>query len=181
MLQTCEEFPSLFTAGENLPVPDSGFVYTTEPSETVLDANGVWQKKNGEDWGESSGEIEAGATYRYMTTLKMDGENTTCTLADAVTLKVNDISWTVDYDTMQNSKKTDAYVTVYSPEIVGTYIVSFAAGGGTGAMSDVKGVFGEYTLPECGFTAPSGMRFKAWSVGGAEQAVGDTNDITRIR
>lgn len=175
---TCEEFPSLLTVGENLPAPDSGFVYATEPSEIVLDANGVWQKKNGEDWGEVSGEIEAGATYRYKTTLKMDGENTTCTLADAVTLKVNDISWTVDYDTMQNSKKTDAYVTVYSPEIVGACIVSFAAGGGTGAMSDVKGVFGEYTLPECGFTAPSGMRFKAWSVGGAEKAVGDMVDIT---
>ncbi|MBQ8527498.1 MAG: leucine-rich repeat domain-containing protein [Lachnospiraceae bacterium] len=175
---TCGEFPSLLTVGENLPAPDSGFVYTTEPGETVLDANGVWQKKNGEDWGEVSGEIEAGATYRYKTTLKMDGENTTCTLADTVTLKVNDISWTVDYDTMQNSKKTDAYVTVYSPEIVGACIVSFAAGGGTGTMASVTGVLGEYTLPECGFTAPSGMRFKAWSVGGAEKAVGDMVDIT---
>ena len=176
----CEEFPSLLTAGENLPVPDSGFVYTTEPSETVLDADGVWQKKNGEDWGEASGEIEAGATYRYKTTLKMDGENTTCTLADAdaVTLKVNDISWTVDYDTMQNSKKTDAYVTVYSPETVGTCMVSFAAGGGSGAMSAVKGVFGEYTLPACGFTAPARNKFKAWRVGGVEKAAGETIHVT---
>ena len=175
---TCEEFPSLLTAGENLPVLDSGFVYTTEPSETVLDADGIWQKKNGEYWEEAYGEIEAGDIYRYKTTLKMDGENTTCTLADAVTLKVNDISWTVDYDTMQNSKKTDAYVTVYSPEIVGNCIVSFASGGGTGTMEDVTGVLGEYILPECGFTAPEGMRFKAWSVDGMEKAVSDEIEIT---
>ena len=175
---TCEEFPSLLTAGENLPEPDSGFVYTTEPSETVLDADGIWQKKNGEDWEEVSGEIEAGAIYRYKTILKMDEENTTHTLADAVTLKVNDISWTVDYDTIQNSKKTDAYVVVYSQEIVGTCVVSFAAGGGTGMMASVTGVLGEYTLPECSFTAPEGMRFKAWSVGGVEKAAGDTIDIT---
>jgi len=175
---TCGEFPSLLTAGENLTAPDSGFVYTTEPSETVLNADGVWQKKNGEDWEEASGAIEAGATYRYKTILKMDGENTTCTLADAVTLKVNDISWTVDYDTMQNSKKTDAYVTVYSPETVGTCMVSFAAGGGSGAMSAVKGIFGEYTLPACGFSAPARNKFKAWRVDGVEKAVGETIHVT---
>ncbi len=175
---TCEEFPSLLTAGENLPALDCGFVYTTEPSETVLDADGTWQKKNGEDWEEVSGEIEAGAIYRYKTTLKMYGENTTHTLADAVTLKVNDISWTVDYGTMQNSKKTDAYVMVYSPEIVGTCVVSFVAGGGTGMMAPVTGVLGEYTLPECSFTAPEGMRFKAWSVGDVEKVAGDEIDIT---
>ncbi len=174
---TCDNFPESLTAEETLPVPDSGFIYTTDPGETVLDANGVWQKKNGEEWEDVSGEIEAGATYRYKTTLKMDGENTTCTLADSVTLKVNDTSWTVDYGTMQNSKKTDAYVTVYSPEIVGTCIVSFAAGGGTGTMAAVTGVFGEYTLPECGFTAPDEMRFKAWSVDGVEKAAGETVDI----
>ena len=175
---TCDNFPASLTAGETLPVPDSGFVCATEPSETVLDASGTWQKKNGEDWGEVSGAIEAGATYRYKTTLKMDGENTTCTLADAVTLKVNDISWTVDYDTMQNSKKTDAYVTVYSPETVGTCIVSFAAGGGSGAMSAVKGIFGEYTLPACGFSAPARNKFKAWHVGGVEKSAGETIHVT---
>lgn len=175
---TCDNFPASLTAGETLPVPDSGFVCATEPSETVLDASGTWQKKNGEDWGEVSGEIEAGATYRYKTTLKMDEENTTCTLADAVTLKVNDISWTVDYDTMQNSKETDAYVTVYSPETVGTCMVSFAAGGGSGAMSAVKGIFGEYTLPACGFTAPARNKFKAWRVDGVEKSAGETIHVT---
>ena len=55
-----------------------------------------------------------------------------------------------------------------------TYTVSFDAdGGGTGTMSDVAGVFGEYTLPANGFTAPAGKQFKAWSVDGNEKAVGD--------
>ncbi len=52
-----------------------------------------------------------------------------------------------------------------------TYTISFDADGGTGTMSDVTGVFGEYTLPANGFTAPSDKQFKAWSVEGVEKAV----------
>lgn len=59
-----------------------------------------------------------------------------------------------------------------------TYTVSFDADGGTGTMSDVIGVFGEYTLPACGFTAPSDKQFKAWSVSGVEKAVGDKITVT---
>ena len=59
-----------------------------------------------------------------------------------------------------------------------TYTVSFAANGGTGTMTDVTGVSGEYTLPENGFTAPDGKQFKAWSVGGVEKAVGDKITVT---
>lgn len=53
-----------------------------------------------------------------------------------------------------------------------SYTVSFAAGGGSGTMADVTKVYGSYTLPENGFTAPAGKQFKAWSVGGAEKAAG---------
>ncbi len=53
------------------------------------------------------------------------------------------------------------------------YIISFAANGGTGTMTDVTGVSGEYTLPACDFTAPDGKQFKSWSVGGSEKAVGE--------
>ena len=59
-----------------------------------------------------------------------------------------------------------------------TYTVSFDANGGTGTMADVTGVSGEYTLPENGFTAPSGKQFKAWRVGGVEKAVGDKITVT---
>ena len=59
-----------------------------------------------------------------------------------------------------------------------TYTVSFAANGGTGSMADATGVYGEYTLPANGFTAPAGKQFKAWSVGGVEKAVGDKITVT---
>ena len=59
-----------------------------------------------------------------------------------------------------------------------TYTVSFTANGGTGTMADATGISGEYELPACTFTAPSGKRFKAWSVGGAEKAVGDKITVT---
>ena len=61
---------------------------------------------------------------------------------------------------------------------VPTYTISFAANGGTGTMADVTGISGEYTLPANGFTAPNGMQFKAWSVGGAVKAVDDKITVT---
>ena len=59
-----------------------------------------------------------------------------------------------------------------------TYTVSFDANGGKSTMADVTGISGEYTLPENGFTAPEGKRFKAWSVNGTEKAVGDKITVT---
>ena len=59
-----------------------------------------------------------------------------------------------------------------------TYTVSFDANGGTGTMTDVTNVSGEYTLPANGFTAPDGKQFKSWSVGGSEKAVGDKITVT---
>ena len=53
-----------------------------------------------------------------------------------------------------------------------TYTVTFDANGGTGSMADATGVSGDYVLPVCGFTAPNGKQFKAWSVGGVEKAAG---------
>ena len=54
-----------------------------------------------------------------------------------------------------------------------TYTVTFDANGGTGSMAAASGVSGDYVLPVCGFTAPNGKQFKAWSVNGSEKAVGD--------
>ena len=42
--------------------------------------------------------------------------------------------------------------------------VTFASNGGTGSMLDVE-IKGDYTLPACGFTAPSGQEFAGWKVG----------------
>ena len=58
------------------------------------------------------------------------------------------------------------------------YAITFDANGGSGTMAPVSGIAGEYTLPECTFTAPAGKQFKAWSVGGREKAAGDTITVT---
>jgi hypothetical protein len=44
-----------------------------------------------------------------------------------------------------------------------TYTVSFNRNGGSGKMFDAENIVGEYTLPECTFTAPAGKIFKGWS------------------
>ncbi|GEM_PF-5032353 len=47
------------------------------------------------------------------------------------------------------------------------YTVSFNGNGGTGSMSAVTDVSGSYTLPNCGFTAPSNKAFSGWKAGNA--------------
>ena len=59
-----------------------------------------------------------------------------------------------------------------------TFTVSFDAGDGTGSMTAVTDVSGEYTLPDCTLTAPEGQRFKAWSVNGTEYDAGAKITIT---
>lgn len=64
-----------------------------------------------------------------------------------------------------------------------TYTVSFDANGGEGTMAPVADVSGSYTLPECGFTAPAGKRFKGWALAAdgeviAETTIDITSDIT---
>ena len=45
-----------------------------------------------------------------------------------------------------------------------TYTLTFDANGGTGSMTPIADLTGEYTLPANGFTAPSGRQFKGWSI-----------------
>ena len=45
-------------------------------------------------------------------------------------------------------------------------------------MAAATGIFGDYILPACGFTAPNGKQFKAWSVDGNKKAVGDKITVT---
>ena len=69
-------------------------------------------------------------------------------------------------------------VSVTAP--VTAYTVSFNANGGTGTMEAVTGVSaGAYTLPENGFTAPSGKRFKGWSTEATGEVIeGTTYPVT---
>ncbi len=57
--------------------------------------------------------------------------------------------------------------------------ISFDANGGSGSMSSISDYFGAYDLPECGFTAPLGKRFKAWSISGKEYPVGSTIKVEK--
>ena len=45
-----------------------------------------------------------------------------------------------------------------------TYTLTFNANGGSGTMTPIADLTGEYTLPANGFTAPSGKQFKGWSL-----------------
>ena len=65
----------------------------------------------------------------------------------------------------------------YTVSAAPTYTVSFVSDGGSGTMSAVP-TSGEYTLPACAFTAPSGKQFKCWSVNGEEKAAGEKIIVT---
>ena len=60
-------------------------------------------------------------------------------------------------------KLTDPNATVTPPEVQ-KYTVSFNANGGSGEMAAVEVEEGEYTLPECTFTAPNNKVFAGWEV-----------------
>ncbi len=49
-----------------------------------------------------------------------------------------------------------------------TFTVTFASNGGSGSMTNVA-IKGEYSLPQCGFTAPEGKAFAGWKVGSDEE------------
>lgn len=69
--------------------------------------------------------------------------------------------------------------TTFDVQVVG-YEIIFNANTGSGTMASVEYV-GAYTLPACGFTAPTGKQFKCWAEGsasGTQYAVGYEYDVT---
>ena len=67
-----------------------------------------------------------------------------------------------------------AAVTVGDGEPLEEFTITFDGNGGSGSMASVTVKAGaNYTLPECGFTAPADQEFKAWEIGGTEYEVGD--------
>ena len=60
-----------------------------------------------------------------------------------------------------------------------TYTVKFDPGEGTGTMADITGLVFEQKvkLPECGFTPPAGMQFKAWEFERTELFPGESITI----
>ena len=67
--------------------------------------------------------------------------------------------------------------TTFDVKVVG-YKISFNANDGSGTMTDVEYV-GEYTLPSCGFTAPTGKLFKGWATSANGSVIeGTTYNVT---
>ena len=58
----------------------------------------------------------------------------------------------------------NAIETIPNPQPEPTYTVTFDANGGTGTMTQITGINGQYILPSCGFTAPAGQEFAGWKV-----------------
>lgn len=65
----------------------------------------------------------------------------------------------------------------YIGEVPAQYAITFNAGDGEGEMEGEIIYEGDYTLPECTFTAPEGMMFKAWQIGEEEYQPGDVVTI----
>ena len=80
---------------------------------------------------------------------------------------------------------SDTVVTVGEGTPLADCTITFNAGDGSGSMASVTVKAGtNYTLPECGFTAPDDQEFKAWEIGGTEYKVGDSytvNEHTEIK
>ena len=55
-------------------------------------------------------------------------------------------------------------LTLYAKWTENKYTLTFDANGGTGSITPITDLTGEYTLPANGFTAPSGKQFKGWSL-----------------
>ena len=62
-----------------------------------------------------------------------------------------------------NTPITDS-MTLYAKWTENKYTLTFDANGGTGSMTAIADLTGEYILPSNEFTAPSGKQFKGWSL-----------------
>ena len=58
--------------------------------------------------------------------------------------------------------------------IHGWYTVTFNANGGTGTMDAVENLYGVFTIPENGFTAPEGKQFKGWAYAADGEIISET-------
>ena len=150
----------------------------------------------GEKTGEYYGLLDGGFTYASAPTLVNGAYECTINLNPSAycsqystdtgvvhtvnpNTDVSDLTFTVRYDSETEKwipcgEISTMGIWVTCDKHVVEYTVSFAANGGSGTMDSKTVERGtEYTLPACGFTAPSGKVFKAWSVNDTEKSVGD--------
>lgn len=79
-------------------------------------------------------------------------------------------SWRDDTDSF--FEETDALED--ESQNLSTCLISYNSNGGIGYMESETALVGvPFVLPECGFTAPQGKRFRAWNINGVEVFVGN--------
>jgi len=92
------------------------------------------------------------------------------------------IGWRIG-DSMYNAGDvviidTDTTVTaVWTQAEPLSYTVVYNGNGGRGTMAPQTGVSGDFILPNCGYTAPTGKQFKAYYVNGVYYQPGDVIDV----
>lgn len=78
----------------------------------------------------------------------------------------------------ENGKYTIAYTFPATEPLVQTYEITWDGNGGTGTMTPTPVTNGKLRLPKCSFTPPTGQRFDAWLVNGAQHSSGEEIEIT---
>ncbi len=113
------------------------------------------------EWMLNGNKMSYGETFQGGKTYTLRVRLTTLDeFMESVSVKVNNLSASVkqvDYENTGLLFEKDFYVTPMG------YTVTFDPGLGSGTMAPLTG-YTAYTLPQCGFTAPSGKEFKCWRV-----------------
>lgn len=91
------------------------------------------------------------------------------------------ITWIVYWNDTESEWRADPYNDAAKKSIDVehvNYTVSFDGNGGTGTMNSETVIAGsKYTLPACGFTAPSNKKFDGWEINGTKYAVGASIEV----
>lgn len=105
-------------------------------------------------------------------TLTKKGDSSKVYTAPLSTNSIGSVYFTLPADMEAGQYTYEVFLT--SAKIEGSQCsITFDANGGSGSMAGKTVRSGEtFTLPTCGFTAPSNKTFKAWSIDGTEYAPG---------
>ena len=89
-----------------------------------------------------------------------------------------------DYEIVASANINGSEPVEYNKENIATYkylhihpfyTVTFNANGGTGTMDAVENLYGTFTIPENGFTAPEGKQFKGWAYAADGEIISETS------
>ena len=89
-----------------------------------------------------------------------------------------------DYEIVASANINGSEPVEYNKENIATYkylhihpfyTVTFNANGGTGTMDAVENLYGTFTIPENGFTAPEGTQFKGWAYTADGEIISETS------